>query len=168
MNAPANGLDQRIPLLTKLLLVVLSPAAADGERSSAFAALLRTLKEVDPGGHTLVGRIQAPPLSQDDLKEAYDLGYQDCAKAIEQARRNALAVTTPRTPGDIGAGYNGYSWREIVGHCALHRYRILNDWESNIFIPSVVDQLKNPYCRLSSKQAPILQRIFERWFGGQI
>jgi hypothetical protein len=166
-----DQLDPKISLIRKLLLVVLSPAAADGEWNNAFEALQRTLKEVDPGGHGLVERLKTPatpPLSQDDLREAYNIGYQDCAKEIEQRRSSAIAGTAPRTPGDIGAGYNGYSWREIVGHCVLNKHRILNDWEANTFIPSVADQLSNSYYTLSAKQAPIARRIFQRWFNGKI
>jgi hypothetical protein len=166
-----DQLDPKISLIAKLMLVVLSPGAADGEWSNAFEALQRTLKEVDPGGHELVERLKTPatpPLSQDDLREAYNIGYQDCAKEIEQRRIRAIAVTAPRPPGDIGAGYNGYTWREIIGHCVLNKHRILNDWEANTFIPSVADQLSNPFYTLSAKQAPIARRIFQQWFNGKI
>ena len=166
-----DQLNPKISLITKLLLVVLSPAAADGEWNNAFEALQRTLKEVDPGGHGLVERLKTPatpPLSHDDLREAYSIGYQDCAKEIEQRRSSAIAVTAPRTPGDIGAGYNGYTWREIVGHCVLNKHRILTWSEAEDFVQSLADQLSNPYYEPSAKQAPIVRRIFQQWFNGKI
>jgi hypothetical protein len=164
----ADQLDQKISLIAKLMLVVLSPGAADGEWSNAFEALQRTLKEVDPGGHGLVERIKTTPVTDADMLEMYNNGYRDCAKAIEQQRRNALAVTAPRAPGAIDAGFNGYSWREIIGYCVLNKHRISNDWEANTFLPSVADQLSNPYYELSAKQMPIVRRIFQQWFNGKI
>jgi hypothetical protein len=121
-----DQLDPKISLITKLLLVVLSPAAAEGEWSNAFEALQRTLKEVDPGGHGLVERLKTPatpPLSQDDLREAYSIGYQDCAKEIEQRRSSAIAVTAPRTPETThpGAELQRLAARDHR-HCVLNKH----------------------------------------------
>ena len=54
-----DQLNPKISLITKLLLVVLSPAAADGEWNNAFEALQRTLKE-DPRRPRASGAAQDP------------------------------------------------------------------------------------------------------------
>ena len=69
--------------------------------------------------------------------------------------------------GGGGGGVNGYSWREIVGHCLSNRHHIYNAWEIN-FIESVAGQLASRYASLSEKQKPIVARIFQQWFGGRI
>ncbi len=160
-----DKLDIALLKIKQMLLVVFDQGASDGERLNAINAARRCLANVDSDGHELVERI----LSQEDMQRILDHGReQGRAEEIEQRHRAMVAVSGPIGIGDVGAGINGYSWREIVGHCAANRQRVHNAWESN-FIESVAEQLGNShYSKPTEKQALIVRRIFMHWFGGQI
>ena len=108
-----------------------------------------------------------PRSSSEKLKAAFDAGR---ARGLaEEAEKRQRAVAVVASLGDFDAdGYNGFSWAEIAGHCLLHKVRIRNDWEANKFLPSVAERLANPTYEISSREAPILRRIFQQWFGGTI
>ena len=135
---------------------------------------MATLKEVDPGGHEITKRIEAPAISEeairekikDEAKKIFEAGRaKGRAEEIESRQRGVVAIASLANSND-DKGINGYSWREIVGFCLLNKNRIHNVWEAN-FIESVAGQLANPYSSLTAKQTPIVARIFRSWFNGR-
>ena len=170
----ADELDQKIPLIAKLLLVVLSSRAAEGEWSNAFEALLRILKEVDPGGHALVERITTPPITEEDMKLIFDAGRQAERATLEQHRGAAAPAPffSNNGLGNVGrssiysfedhdrvAGrdvFNGQRWVDIANHCAANLNRIPNRHHG--FVEGMSDQLA--YGTISGKQAKYLHSLF--------
>ena len=136
-----------ISKLTKLLLVVLSPSTLDGEWTNALEALQRILKEVDPGGHELVARLGTASISDEEMQRVFDEGRKvGRSEEAEQRRKSMVAVTASYAGGGDAKGFNGYSWREIVGFCLLNNHRIYNDWEVN-FIASAAPAIVQPLLR---------------------
>jgi hypothetical protein len=166
-NKPANEMSR----IAQLLLVVLSPGATENERTTAFKLFQQTVRSVDPGGHELAERIKTTPLSEEEMQQIFNAGRaQGRAEEIEQRQRSvaAIGIAASFADGDVGQGINGYSWREIVGHCVANKHRIRNTWESN-FVQSVAGQLAaSYYSKPTEKQAPILHRIFQTWFNGTL
>jgi hypothetical protein len=170
-----DKLTTAAPRIAKLLRIVLSTSVSDGEWQNAYSLLMASLREVDPGGHTITERIEAPPVSEqairekikDEAKKIFEAGRaKGRAEEVESRQRGALAIASLANIG-AGGGVNGYSWREIVGFCLANRHRIYNDWEVN-FVESVAGQLAAPHASLSAKQTPIVTRIFQQWFNGRI
>ena len=163
-----DNLDQKIPLIAKLLLVVLSPAAAEGDWSNAFEALLRTLKEVDPGGHALVERITTPPITEADMKLIFDAGRQ-------AERATPAPFFSDNGLGNVGrssiysfedhdrvAGrdvFNGQRWVDIANHCAANLNRIPNRHHG--FVEGMSDRLA--YGTITGKQAKYLHSLFRQY-----
>jgi hypothetical protein len=163
----SGKIDPAIPRIVQFLLLALSPGATEGERTNALGMARRELEKVGSDAHELGERIKTPPLSEEEMKKIFDAGRaQGRAEEIEHRQRSVTAITA-FADGDVGEGINGYSWREIVGHCVLNKHRIRNSWEAD-FIQSVAEQLAKPYHRLTEKQAPIVRRIFLQWFDGKI
>ena len=163
MSEKLNALLPKISPLLRML-----GSGADGEIVNAVRALLRMLASAGLDIHVLVERLETPPLSHDEMQKIFDAGYaKRCADEAEQRRRSAVAVTSFAT-GDVGDGVNGYSWKEVIGHCLVNKQRIRNAWEAN-FVESVAEQLASShYSKPTEKQAPILRRIFQSWFDGKI
>lgn len=170
----ADKLTTAVPRIVKLLRMVLSPDISDNEWQNAFSLLMTALREVDPGGHEITKRIEAPPISdeairekiKDETKKIFEAGRRKGrAEETESRQRGVVAITSLSNNNDKGV--NGYSWREIVGFCLLNKARIHNDWEAN-FIESVAGQLANPYSSLTTKQTPIVAQIFRSWFNGKM
>jgi hypothetical protein len=162
------------PRIVQLLLMAFSHSATDGERSNAMRAFDRYLASVGSDGHDVVEKIKTTPPDEAAMREQlkaearkiFDAGYaKRVADETEQRQRSAGAIASLTTAGE---GHNGYSWREIVGHCVLNQHRIHNGWEANTFIPSIAAQLTDPSYEVSAKQAPIVRRIFQQWFHGEI
>ena len=151
------------PRILQLLLVVLCPSAADGERINAMRAVDRYLASVGSNGHELMDRIKTPPVSDEDMQRVFDAGYAKRLADEAEQRRRAVAVTASLASGAVGEGVNGYTWREIAGHCAANGQH-LNAWERE-FTESVAEQLASRFSRPSE---PILRRIFLNRFGGRI
>ena len=171
----ADKLTTAAPRIAKLLRMVLSSEASEGEWQNAYSLLMAALKEADPGGHEITRRIESPAISEeairekiyDEAKKIFEAGRaKGRAEEIESRQRGTAVLASLANIGSRG-GVNGYSWREIVGSCLLNKHRIYNSWETD-FIESVAGQLANPYSSLSVKQTPIVERIFQRWFNGRI
>ena len=112
--------------------------------ASASRRLRRSAKPKCKGFSMPVGRKAAP------------------RKSINVQRSTAITVTN----GDVGEGINGYSWREIVGHCVANKSRIRNNWEAN-FVQSVAEQLAaSPYSKRDGEagadSAPHLPDLVQR------
>jgi hypothetical protein len=170
--ASTSKLDKliAIPRAAQLLLVALNSGATDGERGNAINAFQRKLKEAGIDGHELVERLKTPPLDEAEMQKIFDAGRaQGRAEEIEQRQRSSVAIASASPFADgVGDGVNGYTWRAIVGHCVLNKNLIRNRWEVD-FIESVAEQLAMSFRRNPTEnQAPILRRIFLRWFNGKI
>ena len=153
----------RIAQLTRMLA-----SSSDGEVLAAARALVRTLVGAGLDIHAVVERIEIPPVSDEEMQKIFDAGYAERVSDEAEQRHRAVAVVASLADGEVGDGINGYSWREIAGHCLANRQRIRSRWESDRFIPSVAERLANPHYKLSDKEAPILRRIFQTWFSGKI
>jgi hypothetical protein len=171
----ADKLTTAAPRIAKLLRIVLSPDVSDNEWQNAYTRLMAALQEADPGGHEITRRIEAPPISEemikekikDEAKRIFEAGRaKGRAEEIESRQRGVAAIASLANI-NAGDGVNGCSWREIVGFCLANRHRIHSDWEAN-FIESVAGQLASPYSSLTVKQTPIVARIFRSWFGGRM
>jgi hypothetical protein len=161
------------PRVRHFWVVAFSPSSAPNERMKALCEVDQFLKSIGADCYEVVARVEKPlqpvlpAVIQAKIKEAFDAGYaKRTAEEVEQ-RQRAVAVVTSLGGFDPN-GHNGFSWREIAGHCFLNRHRIRNDWEANKFLPSVAERLASPRYALSEKEAPILRRIFQTWFNGQI
>ena len=110
-----------VPKLTKLLLVTLDNGSTDGERINAIrVGIQRQLKGADSDSHDLVKRLE--PLSEDEMQQIFNAGIeQGRAEEIENARRNAVSITTPFVDGDVGRGVGPYSW--LADRAALRAQR---------------------------------------------
>ena len=125
----SGKLDPAIPRLVQFLLLALSPGASEGERTNAMNMARKELEKVGSDAHELGERIKASPLSEEEMKQIFDAGRaQGRVEEIEQRQRSVTAITVaaPFADGDVGEGINGYSWREIVGHCVANKLRIRN------------------------------------------
>ena len=155
------------PRIVQLLTLVFSDSASDGERVNALRAFDRYLKRVDGDGHELIEWIQLTPVTDEEMQKVFDQGRElGRSEVVDQRQRAAAAVASLVNSNDAN-GHNGYSWREIVGHCLLNQHLIRNDWEAN-FVESVAEQLAHPYSTLTQKQTPIVRRIFQTWFRGNL
>ena len=163
----ADKLDIALLKIKQMLLVVFDQGASDGERLNPINAVRRCLAGADSDCHEMVERI----LSAEDMQRILDHGREQGRIEVIEQRRQAMAAVGAPSPfanGEVGEGVNGFTWREIVGHCVANRQRIRNAWESN-FIESVAEQLAGSYYnKPTEKQVPIVRRIFMHWFGGQI
>ena len=154
-------------------VVAFSPSSADGERMKAIHEVDQYLKSINADGHDVVARVEKPPqpeLPEDikaKIKDAFDAGYAKGHADECEKRQRAVAVVAS-LGGFDAAGHNGFTWAEIAGHCLLNKHRIRNGWEADQFLPSVAERLADPSYRISAKEAPILRRIFQTWFNGQI
>jgi hypothetical protein len=163
------------PLIAKLLRLVLSASTPDGEWQNAFTKLMAALQEADPGGHEITKRIEAPPISEevikekikDEAKKIFEAGRAKGREEEIESRQRGMAIVASLANIGGGGGVNGYSWREIVEHCLINRYRIYNVWERD-FIKSVAGQLASTHSSLTPKQTPIVARIFQQWFNGRM
>jgi hypothetical protein len=180
----ADTLDQKLPLISKLMLVVLSPSSAEGEWSNAFEMLQKTLKEVDPGGHGLVERIKTPPVSDDEMQKLFDAGReQGRIEAVAQQRSMVSVATRPFSGGNPNSPtysrlygfddnarvsgrhtYNGYTWSAIANHCTDHLHRIPDKHHG--FLEGMADRLV--YGDISGKQAKYLGDLFRQYLSGRI
>ncbi|MGY3615699.1 hypothetical protein [Bradyrhizobium sp. USDA 10063] len=160
-----DRLAKIVPRVTQLLLVALSSGATEGERVNAINAMRRQLESAGCDSHELVERIKAPPLGEEEMQRIFDAGVaHGRADEIENARRNAVTIVPASTPGDVGAGVNGYTWLEIVQHFQRNVHR-LNDWERD-FTADVGRMLR--YRPPSPKQAAKIHDIFHKKFGERI
>ena len=165
--AMSGKIDPAIPRIVQFLLLALSPGTTEGERTNAMHMARKELEKAGSDAHELGERIKASPaLSEDEMKKIFDAGRaQGRAEEIEQ-RQRSTAITVAN--GDVGEGLNGYSWREIVGHCVANKSRIRNPWESNFVAERRRATGRFPYSKLTEKQTPIVRRIFLQWFNGTI
>lgn len=171
------GIDLKIALIAKLMLVVLSPAAADGEWANAWTALSRILEVADPGGHVLVERITTPPITEEDMKLIFDAGRQAERATLEQHRGAAAPAPffSNNGLGNVGrsniysfddhdrvAGrdvLNGQRWVDIANHCAANLNCIPDRHHG--FVEGMSDQLA--YGTISGKQAKYLHSLFRQY-----
>ena len=121
----------------------------------------------------MVTRVEKPPQPElladirAKIKEAFDTGYNK--RTADEAEQRQRAVAAVASLGCFDAnGHNGFSWAEIAGFCLLNKNRIHNDWEAKKFLPSVAERLADPSYAISAREAPILRRISQTWFNGQI
>jgi hypothetical protein len=172
----SDKLSSMPPRVVQMLVVAFSPSSAEGERVTAMREVDRYLASIGSDGYEVIARIKTPPLDEDAMREQlksearkiFDVGYAKRVADEAEQRQRAIAVTTPPANGDVGEGFGGYSWREIVGHCVANRHVIRNTWEAN-FVASVAE--RPAFIRLgkpTENQAPILRRIFQSWFNGKI
>ena len=100
-----DKLTTAAPRIAKLLRMVLSPDVSEGEWQNAYSLLMAALKEVDPGGHEITRRIEAPAISEevirekikDEAKKIFEAGRaKGRAEEIESRQRGAVA--SPRSP----------------------------------------------------------------------
>jgi hypothetical protein len=154
-----------VPRITQLLLIALGSGSSDGERINAIRAIQRQLKGANSDSHDLLKRLEATPLSEDEMQRIFNAGIErGRAEEVENARRNAVTIATPFAIGDVGPGVGPYSWLQIAQHCERNTHR-LDDWERG-FIASVVRRLR--YKPPSQKEAAKLHDIFHTRFGERI
>jgi hypothetical protein len=164
-----DALANVMPRIAQLLLVALSPGATEGERVNAMRAVQQQLERANSDSHELVERIKTPPLSENEMQKIFDAGReQGRAEEVEKRRRAMVAVNSPLVSGGVGDGINGYSWWEIVGHCATNAHRLSSQYERE-FAESIAGQFqRGERDAPSPKQEPVLRRIFIYRFGGKI
>jgi hypothetical protein len=160
-----DELAKLVPKIRQLLLIALGNGSSDGERINAIHLLQRQLKGADSDSHDLIKRLEATPLSEDEMQRIFNAGFErGRAEEVENTRRNALTIAAPFATGDVGPGVGRYSWLTIAQHCERNAH-CLNDWERE-FIANVVRRLR--YKPPSSKEAAKLHDIFHNRFGERI
>jgi hypothetical protein len=154
-------------------VVAFCPSSAPNERLKALGEVDQYLKSINADAHDVVARVkkplqpELPEAIKEKIKQAFDAGYARGHAEEFEKRQRAVAAVASLGGFDVH-GHNGFSWSEIAGHCLLNKHRIHNDWEANKFLPSVAERLADPSYAISAREAPILRRIFQTWFNGQI
>ena len=88
-----DKLAKIVPKITPLLLIALGNGSTDGERINAIRALQRQLKGANSDSHDLIGRLEATPLSEEEMQRIFDSGIErGRTEEVENARRNAVTI----------------------------------------------------------------------------
>jgi hypothetical protein len=169
----ADRLNRAMPKLFKLLVLVADPRANKDEREAAITTLNKSLKSAGADIHDmalLVRELQeaeatktaSSPLTKDEVNRVLEKGIEIGRKQgreEEAAKHRSTAVVFP---SGVGNGINGYSWREIIAHCAANPH-CLTRWE-NEFITSLADQFASYRNAPTAPQASKLRGIFNDRF----
>lgn len=163
----ADKLELALPKIVKLMLLILGSSTTDGEWTNAFEALMRTLKEVDPGGHGLVKRLEAPSatLNQIEIKAIFEAGRAQGRAEETVLRQRAVSVIASRVVDDISNGFNGYGWEAIAGHCLANLHNIPSNHHG--FIEGAADRLAEGRA-LTKPMMEYLRNLFQRYLDGRI
>jgi hypothetical protein len=153
-----DKLDNALPKIKQMLLVILDQGSSDGERINAAHAARRYLTHADSDSHELVEQL----LTETDMQKILDAGReQGRAEEVKNARRDSVTIGAPF---DVGSGVGPYSWLQIARHCERNGHR-LNTWERE-FAASLARRLL--YKPPSPNQASKLHDIFHKRFGERI
>jgi hypothetical protein len=154
-----------VPKITRLLLIALGNGSTDGERVNAIHLVQQQLKDADSDSHDLLKRLEATPLSEEEMRKIFDAGFErGRSEEVENARRNAVTIAAPSVTGDVGRGVGRYTWLEIARHCECNTH-CLDSWERE-FIANVGRRLR--YKPPSPKEAAKLHDIFHKRLGERI
>jgi hypothetical protein len=171
----ADKLRQAMPKLLKLLVVIHGPGVSKNERNIAFRALNQSLQNADADIRDLTQLIEemqetaaAPSLTKAEIQMILDKGIEIGRQQTrqEQAVNRLNHRRSTMTPVGVDVGIAGYSWRQVVEHCAAHPRR-LTGWERG-FVADMASRFASYLRAPSPDQADKIREIFSERFGNNI
>jgi hypothetical protein len=173
----ADKLNKAMPKLLKLLVLVMAPGVNKNERAMAYRALNQNLQSIGTDVRDLAQLIKelqeaettkpaSSSLTKAEVTRILDQGIEigrQQGRAEEAAKHRSTAVVLP---AGIDAGVDGYTWREIVAHCAAYSDR-LTQWEED-FITDMANQLTNYRRAPTQRRAGKIRDIFRIRFDNTI